>query len=282
MGCSFLLMSSVLLAAEDVSNLDEQKVRLVMTKDTGVELQVETKQAPLAQVLNAIANKTGVSINYTVLPEELVTATCVGTTVKQVMECLFEGKADLIFRYSPQSSKSESQGQPAEVWVLGTKFAENFEACTPAETRQQTFQKAANAKTNPDQAEPEPDETDKLVKKASSKVPAERAEAVGRLLAEGRKNDLTVREALEAGLSDKDAKVRAQALSSLAHREGAGAATALQEAIHDNDVSVRLTAVDNAGDDVALLQQALNDEDASVRELAALRLGPISKMGTAQ
>ena len=74
-----------------------------------------------------------------------------------------------------------------------------------------------------------------------------------------------------------------QALSSLAHREGAAAvAPALHEALHDSDVSVRLTAVDNAGADVALLQQALTDSDATVRQLAGIRLEPLLKTGSAQ
>ena len=112
---------------------------------------------------------------------------------------------------------------------------------------------------------------------ASSKIPAERAEAIGRLMAGGREGDVAVKETLEAALSDPDARVRVQAISSLAHREGAGASAALHEAMHDSDVSVRLTAVDNAKDDIALLQQALNDSDATVRQLAGIRLEPLLK-----
>ncbi len=259
----------------DVSNQDEQNIRLVMTKDTGAELQLEVRQAPLAQVLDSIASKTGVRINYSVLPDGLVTATCVGSTVKQVMECLLVRKADLVFRYSQQASKADPQGQPEEVWVLGAKFGAgqtNSVLCSSAGTQQQTLPKVAETKTGS-----EPDQTDELVKMASSKIPAERAEAIGRLMAGGREGDVTVKETLEAALSDADARVRVQAISSLAHREGAGASAALHEALHDSDVSVRLTAVDNAGNDVALLQQALTDSDATVRQLAGIRLEPLLK-----
>ena len=95
-------------------------------------------------------------------------------------------------------------------------------------------------------------------------------------MAAGRKGDASVKEALEAALSDEDAKVRIQAISSLSHREGAGATAAFREAIHDKDVGVRLTAVDRSGADVELLQQALTDEAEMVRELAAMRLKSIS------
>lgn len=276
----FLLMSGALLAAVNVSNPAYQNIRLAVTKDTGAELQLEVRQAPLAQVLDNIASKTGVRINYSVLPEGLVTATCVGSTVKQVMECLLIRKADLVFRYSRQASKADPKGQPEEVWVLGAKFGAgqaNSGFCSSAGTPQQTLSTAAKTKT-----EQEPDQTDELVKMASSKIPAERAEAIGRLMAGGREGDVTVKETLEAALSDPDAMVRTRALSSLAHREGAGASPALHEALHDSDVSVRLTAVDNAGSDVALLQQALTDADATVRQLAGIRLEPLLKKGSSQ
>ena len=275
MACTFLLIPGALLAGGDVGNTGEQKIRLVMTKETGVELQLEVRQAPLAQVLDSIANKTGVRINYSVLPDGLVTATCVGSTVKRLMECLLVRKADLVFRFSRQPSKPEPVGRPEEVWVLGAKFGAdqtNSVVCSSPGSQQQKLPEPANIKTGL-----EPDQTDDLVKMASSKIPAERAEAIGRLLAGGRKGDPRVKETLEAALSDPDAKVRVQALSSLAHREGAGASAALHEAMHDSDVSVRLTAVDNAKDDLTLLQQALNDSDATVRQLAGIRLEPLLK-----
>jgi hypothetical protein len=231
----------------------------------------------LAQVLDSIASKTGVRINYSVLPEGLVTATCVGSTVKQVMECLLLRKADLVFRYSRQASKADPKGQPEEAWVLGAKFGTgraNPVFCSSTGTRQQILPTVA--KTISEQG---PDQTDELVKMASSKIPAERAEAIGRLMAGGREGDATVKETLEAALSDADARVRVQAISSLAHREGAGASTALHEALHDSDSSVRLTAVDNAGNDAALLQQALTDSDATVRQLAGIRLEPLLETG---
>jgi hypothetical protein len=271
----FLLLPETLLAAVDARNQGEQNIRLVITKETGIELQLEVRQAPLAQVLDSVASKKGVRINYSVLPDGLVTATCVGSTVKQVLECLLVRKADLVFRFSRQPSKAEPYGQPEEVWVLGAKFGadqSNSVVCSSSGSQQQKLPEAAQIKNGL-----EPDQTDELVKMASSKNPAERAEAVGRLMAGGRKGDPRVKETLEAALADPDAKVRVQALSSLAHREGAGASAALHEAMHDSDASMRLTAVDNAKDDLALLQQALNDSDATVRQLAGIRLEPLLK-----
>jgi HEAT repeat protein len=82
---------------------------------------------------------------------------------------------------------------------------------------------------------------------------------------------------LLAGVKDEDPMVRVRALSSLAHREGEGASAALHDAMHDNDKAVRITAVDNAGNDESILQQALTDSDATVRELAKARINGLEK-----
>lgn len=283
--CLFLLIPGILSAAGNANRLEEQNIRVIMTEDAGAELQLEARQAPLAQVLNRISNQTGVRINYSVLPEGLVTATCVGPTVKQVLECLLARKADLIFRYASQTAKTDSLRQPAEAWVLGAKFDANRtnpETCLSTEAQQQTMLKMNETKTYAFQIEPEPDKTDELVKMAKSKNPTERAEAVGRLMAAGRKGDASVKEALEAALTDEDATVRVRALTSLSYREGAGAAAAVREAIHDKDERVRLTAVGRAGDDAALLQQALTDEAEMVRKVAAIKLESISKTNVSQ
>lgn len=276
-------MPGILSAARNANKPQEQNIRVVMTEDIGAELQLEARQAPLAQVLNYIANQTGVRINYSVLPEGLVTATCVGPTVKQVLECLLARKADLIFRYPSHAAKTASPKQPEEVWVLGVKFdldQMNSGTCISTGAQQQTIQKIVDAKTNTSQTGL--DESDELMKMAKSENPAKRAEAVGRLLAAGQKDDPAVKEALEAALTDENATVRVRALTSLSYREGTDAAAAVREAIHDKDEKVRLAAVDRAGDDVALLQQALTDESEMVRKLAAIRLNSVSKTETSQ
>ncbi|MGX2039217.1 HEAT repeat domain-containing protein [Methylocaldum sp. MU1018] len=267
MAGSLLLWPGLLLAAGGGSNPSEQNVQVITTGEAGVELQLEVRQAPLAQVFNELSKKTGVRINHSVLPDGLVTATCVGATVEPVIECLLDHKASLVARYAKSSSNDRSQRQPAEVWILGTTFG----------TRSASPSSQADCS-----AASEPDETDALVKMAKSDDPAERAEAVGRLLAGGRKGDMTVRDTLRTALSDEDARVRMQAISSFARREGAGAAAALQEAMHDSEVSVRLAAVNSAGDDIALLQQALEDSDESVRQLAKIKLESLSKGNSTQ
>jgi hypothetical protein len=95
---------------------------LLINDNEGSEFQLEVRQMPLAQVFDSIALKTHVPIHYSALPEGLVTATCVGTTLVKVLECLLDRKADLIVRYPRNVDKSENKRQLAEAWVLGSRL----------------------------------------------------------------------------------------------------------------------------------------------------------------
>jgi HEAT repeat protein len=135
-----------------------------------------------------------------------------------------------------------------------------------------TVADASAGDSDPAEAEEaEPDMTDELVKMAKSTNAEERASAIGQLLAGGREGDADVRETLRAALTDKDPRVRAQAISSYANREGEGAYAALQEALQDSEASVRQMAVGSANNK-ALLQLAVNDSEASIRILAQKKL----------
>jgi HEAT repeat protein len=123
----------------------------------------------------------------------------------------------------------------------------------------------------------ETDHTDELLKTAQSNDPIERADAIGALLADGREGDPNVKAVLEQALTDQDANVRAQAVSSLSHREGSDAAGAIQQALHDSSADVRMMAVDGIVDDIPLLQQAVNDSDESIRSLATIKLEQLTQ-----
>lgn len=245
---------------------------LLITDDKGSELQLEVRQMPLAKVLDTIAQQSKVPIHYSVLPEGVITATCVGSTLKPVLECLLNRKADLIVRYPRSSDKAGHKGRIVEAWILGSKLdttPDNSGVCTVAsETGSMTLN------SHESESESEPDQTDELLKIAQSKNAAERADAIGALLAIGRKDDPQVKAMLEEALHDQDANVRAQAISTLTHRgdNKESAAAAIQEAMQDSSVDVRMMAVDAITDDVAMLQQAVNDSDETIRELALIKL----------
>lgn len=256
---------------------------LVITDDKGSELQLEVRQMPFAQVLDSIARQTQVSIHYSVLPEGMVTATCVGTTLKQILECLLDRKADLIVRYSDELAQAGGNEKIAEAWVLGSRLDGNPDSRANCLATEKEAGKASLLLKQKEQTiEEEPDQTEELIKMAQSKNPSDRAEAIGALMAGGRKDDPQVKAVLLEALTDKDANVRAQAISTLAHREGSGARTAIQEALHDSSVDVRIMAVDGITDDAAMLQQAVNDSDETVRSLATTKLESLTQKNKGQ
>ena len=246
---------------------DHVSYNLVITENVGSELQLEVQHIPLAQVLENIAQKMHMPIHYSVLPEGLVTATCVGTTMKKILECLLDKKADLIVRYPSNQSKLDKKGQIAEAWILGSRLDGITAKNCPAQINYASFELMQKKQDNENAAR----RSDELLKMAQSTNPEERADAIGALLADGREGDPNVKATLEQALTDQDANVRAQAISTLSHREG-DIADEIQQALHDNSPEVRLMAVDSVTNDVALLQQAINDSDESVRILAATKL----------
>ena len=263
-------------AAEVSANISEKGVTdLVVSEDKGTELQLEVRDTPLAKVLESIAHKTKVPIHYSVLPEGLVTATCVGSSLKPVLECLLDHKADLIVRYRHDQDKPDNKEQVAEAWILGARLdgATAKKDCLAASPGTSSLSLKQKESEDDDEA----DQTDELIKAAQAKDPTERAEAIGGLLSGGREGDPAVKAVLEQALSDPDENVRAQAISSLAHREGSGASAAIQEALHDKSVDVRMMAVDGITDDKALLQQAINDSDETVRSLARVKLEELTQ-----
>ena len=241
----------------------------VVGTSKGAELQLEVKEMPLAKVLESISIKSKVPIHYSVLPEGLVTATCVGSSVRQILDCLLARKADLIVRYSDDSGHDETNGQIAEAWILGSRIGD---AVTPVDCSKGGTISKGTLSFQQRIPNSEIDLTDDLIKASQTKDAIQRAEAMGALMAGGRPGDPTVKAVLEKALTDQDANVRAQAISSLAHREGNGAISAIQEALHDSSADVRMMAVDGIIDDTALLQQAVNDSDETIRYLAQVKL----------
>ena len=261
-------------AQETINGSDKALTDFVISTNKGTELQLEVKQMPLAKVLEIIVKKSEVPIHYSVLPKGLVTATCVGSSIKPILECLLDHKADLIVRYD-QASVTKSIDKPiAEAWILGSKI-ESTVATSDCSTITGNSKAILSFEKNPPNTKP--DQTDDLLKASLAKDPTARAEAIGALLAGGRPDDPGVKNVLEQALKDPDENVRAQAISSLAHREGNSASAAIQEAMHDQSVDVRMMAVDGITNDKALLQQAINDSDESIRALATTKLEELTQ-----
>ncbi len=250
--------------------IDHENVTLQTTRYAGAELQLEVRQAPLSKVLKYIRSQTQVPIHYSVLPEGLITATCVGKSLKPVLECLLNNKADLIVRYTDGKNTEEHGSHIAEAWVLGSRldaYPANAAICAGVNTEAQM---ALTEKRKQEAAKDQAFEA--LLTQAQSQNAGERADAIGALLATRRKGDPKIKAVLDANLHHTDPDVRAQALSTYAHLEGSEALPAIREALNDSSPDVRTMAVDSITNDITLLQQAVNDSDESVRDYARMKL----------
>jgi hypothetical protein len=262
--CALLLVPNLAAANGNVGAGGMRSVRVSVGEDRIIVL--EAKRAPLGRIIDELAAKTGTLAHYSVLPEEPVTATCAGATVKQVMECLLGPGADLMFRYPAGLAKGGSPGHPQELWVLGSSLTGRCSAGTGQRRADQGGPAPA-----------EPGETGDVAEIAAERTARQRADAIARLSADPQADEGTVVKTLETALADEDASVRAQAVYGLARRGGVSGAAALQAGLRDSDPSVRLMAVDSAGEDaggLTLLREALADSDETVRALAALKLDP--------
>jgi len=226
----------------------------------GQGLHLEVLQMPLTQVLDALADKTHIPIHYSALPEDRVTIKCRGATFKEALECILDRKADLIVRYHQSTNPSTSKFPIAEIWIIGSR---------------KTLAKDIPVSTNKNREDknPESGRVDQLLEMSKSQNPQDRADAIGSLLGESHTDNIAVKTAIEQALSDEDANVRAQAISSYTHQESSAAVTqAIREAMNDSSADVRIMAVDSITNDTELLQQAVNDSDETIRNLAKIKL----------
>lgn len=290
--CSLLLAPGLVFAAEaQQGHIDVAVIDAATPASTTIRL--EARHARLEEVIDAIARKTGVRVHQRDLPEEFVSAMCAGSTVQHVLECLLGPSANLVVRYLSGDAKNTRAAQPTELWVLGKSTsapsatmnsASNGRCDPPSHTPTEHITVDNNALANAaiapavvgpsanDDTPPEVD-TRTLINLATADDPAQRADAVAQLAVHAPKTDRAVRQTIQIALQDESPEVRAQAVFGLAGSDDAWAVAALEKALQDEDVNVRLMAVDSAGANAKLLQDALSDADETVRSIAALRLG---------
>ena len=227
--CLVLRLSAAFASAEQpVSNAlqtsQPASINLTLSKHADTAIRLEARSVPLAQILKAIADKTGVNIHYSVLPEAPVTATCVGANVGQIMDCLVAKQVGLV-AHKPQKDK------PAEFWLLGSSVG-SCQAVTVVPSASLIEEETEQEPTPEEQAQVDQamqEQSDRFLEQAKGKDPAKRAEAISNLISGGVKDDPSVFKTLEEAMADKNANVRAQAIAALAQREGEGATEALRQ-----------------------------------------------------
>ncbi|MDD5124770.1 MAG: HEAT repeat domain-containing protein [Methylovulum sp.] len=238
---------------------DDEAIRLTAYSNADQQIKLEASKKTLAQVLDTLAKNTGVIIHFSGLPDAPVSVACAGSNIKQLLECLLDKQADMVFRYA----QATATAQPAvleEIWVFGAA----------KDGKQGTLKNKADKKLLMQASNN--NDTGKLLAMAQVNDPGSRADAIGALAVQTPDKDPLVRKTLVSALSDSSAEVRAQAVFALSKYDDADATDGLASALQDEDVSVRLMVVDSAGHHPDLLQQALVDGDETVRLYAASKL----------
>lgn len=264
---------AVLLSRLTMVDASERLVSGIDFQQTSVELRLQVNQALLPDVLQTISDKTGVAIHYSVLPEAPVSATCIAESVKKVLKCLLGDTVDMAFRY-PEGRKDAQSRQPLEVWLLGSSLAHTETAgCGGNVTGPDPAPDRAKRVAN-QLSEPDPEQKLAFRKQmAVSGNPLDRAQALSYLAVHAPDGDEDFQAILDNALTDASGEVRGQAIAALVRRQGEQASLPLlQQALLDEEVSVRLMALQQVKASATLIQQALSDQDESVRQFAAMKL----------
>lgn len=235
--------------ADKVSDFPNKNVYIENRQSGAIHVQVQ--KAGSRDILKEISRLTGVSFHYTHLPTHFINSSCVSTSIKGIITCLFGNEVSVATSMANHGQTKTAHRYESDVWILGSSGTEtpNQELPTPANNQIPTV-----------------DQMRKL---------ADLAAALGKLNKTGRNLD-DWRHNIQNALASDNPFIRAQAVSMVAKQNSADADIVLINALSDEEPSVRLMAVSNAGSNIALLEQALRDKDQSVRALAEQKLQDLS------
>jgi hypothetical protein len=249
----------------------QSNIQIVLSKQPDSAIRLEVRQAPLGQILKAIADKTSAIIHYSVLPEAPVTATCVGANVGQVMDCLVAKQVGLV-------AHKAQQNKPAEFWLLGSSVG-SCQAVTVFSNTQYVQPNTIFPAGQDELSNVSPEKQKKLdallEKLRQANTSEEKAQVLSDLATVGVIEDPNVRKAIADASMSLDASIRTQAVITSAALDKDNASDILGNAMHDADPAVRMAALDMAIDNVKVLEQAMTDSDSSIRDLAAAKLSEI-------
>lgn len=246
-------------------------------------LSLQAIHWPYIEVLDALQKETGIRFHYSIPMAETVTLAFKDVPVQEALKRLLGREAQLMFRFPEGPSIAGRVRVPEDVWILGKVSGPIPEAGGPADESAALVRKdGTSALADESQLDAEPEtselwEVDSLVETMQSDDPSLRLEAISALAGSGQADQEAVKAVLHAALNDMDAGVRAQAVQALVLRGGAEASGYLDQAMRDQDPSVRMMALESvvpAEHGVDLLKQALSDSDPTVRAIAEARLHP--------
>lgn len=257
-----IVLSSIALTTvswAEITNTGTQSVNFTRSKDAKSLWQLRVNDAKLSQVLLVIQWETGVVIHHSLPDAKNISATCVDGQVAGILRCVLGANTNLAFSQSAVPNNAKQRDVADEIWILSSSLAvESQTSCisqVPVET-----------------ADTENTVIGKLFQNVNDADPRQRADALFELAKQQDADPQQVEAELQKALSDASGMVRSQALSAWFYRQGNDLALPeLQRAMQDEDVSVRLQAVELI-ENQDLLIRAAQDKDDLVRQLANTKL----------
>ncbi len=239
------------------------------------EVSLLVNKAALSDVLNLISLKSDILIHDAGLSDRIVSASCIGPSIKVVLDCLLGGSIDMVFRYRKNADDFPYR-QASELWLLGSTLGQSAysEQCAESEVISNKPDQDVKTTVQVGQVTSSQDEHRAFrMQMAASDNALQRSQAISHLAVHAAIEDVAVNRLIEAALMDSEPEVRAQAISALVRRQGEqNSITELEQAMQDVDVSVRISALQQLNDTTDLIDQALTDENEAVRQLAMMKL----------
>ena len=265
LACLVLHVSAIFAGTEDVSNSlpvsPPSSIQLTFSKQAPTAIHLEARAAPLAQILKAVADKTGVKIHYSALPSDLITVTCAEASVKAIVECLLGPGSNLAAKMPEKIAKATQalnpDAQAAELWILSAPtVVSHADSPKNGAIAGQSSKPAQLKSKHPDIAERDRDQFEETLKQTTSKNPEERATALYNLGLTGKTDDPDIKDALKQALSDENANVREQAAASITQSGASDLIAELNQQTQASNDAGRIAADSTLSQDVALLQKA--------------------------
>jgi len=218
-----------------------------------VKQLIKVQNTSLYTILKTIKQQTGIQLHYADTPDITLSVSCKTSVISELLACLLTPHSDWIMRYSKDELRHKTASLPIEIWLINATVPPTL------------------AFTSAQQVGEVTPSIEALSNSISEGTINQRLDAISRL-EKNTQSNATIHQTLTRLLDDENAEIRARSLQILAEQNDAQLAEFLQKALEDTDVSVRLTAVDYAGNNQQLLQHALNDHDATVRSYAEIKL----------
>lgn len=278
--CSILLVIAKLSYANELTAITDSAKKFDLV--AGNRLHLHANDVYLHQLIDALAERTGVTIHYDAVSPKRVNVDCKGDDVVAILQCIVGEEVNWMFRYSDAKREADElkNQEPSEIWILVTEGAKgagqlasvNTSDCQAIVDSMQPEARQADHENN--NFHDRNRDVDEQVKHLNAEEPERRVEALARLARLGEAKDSEISDLVDQALLDSEPAVRAQAIYALSQieKDTSLVSIRIQQALDDPDIGVRLMAIDAIDSNRTLLVQAAQNQDAMVSGYAKEKL----------